>query len=171
MKSRLCFVLLLSFLFSSSLLAEPRFKELESRSRALKWQLLQLNQELLQLDEKIRYPESTRSVFFVALEVGFFFQLQTLQLKIDGVEVAHSDYNSAEIQALKKGGVQRLYVGNLSTGKHELLAVFHGVGPNQRDYKRAAKFQLDKKSQTQFIKLKIRDKEPKQQPEFVISQW
>jgi len=171
MKIRVGFAVLLAFLIATPLLAEPSFKELESRSRALKWQLLQLNQELFQLDEKVRYPESTRTVFFVALEVGFFFQLQSLQLKIDGVEVAHSDYNPAEIQALKKGGVQRLYTGNLSTGKHELLAVFHGVGPNQRDYKRAAKFQLNKTSKTHFVKLLIRDKEPKQQPEFVISQW
>ncbi len=171
MKNRAGFALLLAFLISTPLLAEPSFKELESRSRALKLQLLQLNQELLLLDEKIRYPEQTRTTFFVALDVGFFFQLQSLQLKIDGVEVANSDYNPVQVDALKKGGVQRLYIGNLSAGKHELLVVFHGVGPNQRDYKRAAKFQLDKTSTAHFIKLLIRDKEPKQQPEFIISQW
>ncbi|MDQ7074908.1 MAG: AraC family transcriptional regulator [Gammaproteobacteria bacterium] len=171
MKRQIGFALLLSFLLTAPLLAEPSFKELESRTRALKWQVLQLNQELLQLDEALRYPQQQRVTVFVALDIGFFFQLHSLQLKIDGVAVTTSDYSLSEREALKKGGVHRLYTANLAAGEYELRVIFYGLGPNNRVYQRAAAFKLHKLEKSQFVKVLIRDKELKQQPEFVISQW
>ncbi len=70
-----------------------------------------------------------------------------------------------------RGGVQRLYTGNLKSGEHELVALFTGIGPNGRDYRRGATISFEKTLGAKFIELKISDRDSKQQPEFVVKVW
>jgi hypothetical protein len=80
-------------------------------------------------------------------------------------------YTDRETQALHRGGVQRLYMGNLRTGKHELVAVFTGKGPRWRDYRRGATLTFDKGTEPKYIELQIRDDTRGQQPEFHVKEW
>jgi hypothetical protein len=75
------------------------------------------------------------------------------------------------VQALHRGGVQRLYLGNLRTGTHELVAIFTGGGPHQRDYRRGATVKFDKGADPQYIELRIQDSTGKLQPEFNVKVW
>ncbi|MCL6645879.1 MAG: aminopeptidase P family N-terminal domain-containing protein [Dehalococcoidia bacterium] len=77
----------------------------------------------------------------------------------------------AEVQALHRGGVQRLYVGNLKAGEHELVAFFTGQGPHTRDYKRGATVKFEKGTDPKYIELRIRDSTGKLQPEFDVKVW
>jgi hypothetical protein len=72
---------------------------------------------------------------------------------------------------LHRGGVQRLFVGNLKTGSHELVAIFTGVGPHGRDYRRGATLDFEKSIGAKFVELQISDRVTKQQPEFVVREW
>jgi hypothetical protein len=94
-----------------------------------------------------------------------------VQLKIDQKEVINYLYTPREGEALRKGGVQRLYVGNLKVGKHELVAIFNGQGPNDRPYKRGASIKFDKGVGAKYLELKIDDRQRKLQPEFEIKDW
>ena len=76
-----------------------------------------------------------------------------------------------EVDALLKGGVQRLYLGNLKVGNHELVAVFSGKGPDNRDYRRGASLKFDKSIGAKYLELKIEDRQRKMQPEFEIKDW
>ncbi len=86
---------------------------------------------------------------FLSMDVGDFFALDSVQLKIDQKEVINYLYTPREVEALLRGGVHRLYLGNLKVGKHELVAFFSGKGPNDRDYKRGANLSFDKGNRCQ----------------------
>jgi hypothetical protein len=92
-------------------------------------------------------------------------------LKIDQKEVINYLYTPREVEALLKGGVHRLYLGNLKVGKHELVAFFSGKGPNERDYRRGATLQFEKGIGAKYLELKINDRQRKLQPEFEIKDW
>src|SRR5205814_9665629 len=94
-----------------------------------------------------------------------------VQLKLDQKEVINYLYTPREVDALLKGGVQRLYLGNLKVGAHELVAFFSGKGPNERAYKRGASLRFEKGVGAKYLELKIDDRQRKLQPEFEIKDW
>ena len=137
----------------------------------LKSAVLDLNRELFMLEEELLYPANTQIAVFLSLDTGEFFALDAVQLKIDGKEVSNYLYTEREVQALHRGGVQRLFLGNLKTGQHEIVAFFTGIGPNGRDYRRGATLELEKGIGAKFVELKISDRVSAQQPEFVVAEW
>lgn len=137
----------------------------------LKKEVLDLNRDLFMLEEELLFPATTQTTIFLALNSGVFFALDAVELKIDGKTVTHYLYTEREVAALAKGGVQKLHVENLRSGKHELVATFTGKGPNGRDYRRAASYEFEKGLEPKFIQLKISDVSAKEQPEFTISAW
>jgi hypothetical protein len=151
--------------------ASSEFKTLDQDVQSLKKDVLDLNRELFVLEEELLYPADTQVAFFISMDVGTFFGLDTITLKVDNKQVANYLYTTRETQALLKGGVQRVYVGNLKVGEHELVAFFTGKGPNQRDYKRGATLKFSKGVGAKYLELKISDKVIKEQPEFIIKEW
>ncbi|HVY64711.1 MAG TPA: AraC family transcriptional regulator [Gammaproteobacteria bacterium] len=153
--------------------AEERaeFRTLDGDVQDLKKQVLDLNRDLFLLEEELLFPSNTQTAVFVSMDVGEFFGLDTVQLKIDNKDVANYLYTEREAAALIKGGVQRLYIGNLKAGEHELVAVFTGGGPHSRDYRRAASVKFEKGIGPKYIELTISDRTSKQQPEFVVKEW
>ncbi|HEY6824122.1 MAG TPA: hypothetical protein VI195_06750, partial [Steroidobacteraceae bacterium] len=94
-----------------------------------------------------------------------------VQLRLDQKEVINYLYTPRERDALLKGGVQRLYLGNLKVGSHELVAFFNGSGPNSRPYKRGASLRFEKGVGAKYLELKINDRQRKLEPEFEIKDW
>ncbi len=137
----------------------------------LKKQLVDLNRDLFKLEEEILYPASTQVAVFLSVNVGTFFALDSVTLKLDDKEVANYLYTEREVQALHRGGVQKLYLGNLKAGKHELVAFFAGKGPHERDYRRGTTLSFEKTVGAKYVELRISDREASLQPEFVVRQW
>lgn len=143
----------------------------EQDVQALKKQVIDLNRDLFRLEEELLYPASTQVAVFLSVDVGQFFGLDAVTLKIDGKEVANYLYTDREVQALHRGGVQKLYLGNLKAGEHELVAFFTGKGPHDRDYRRGTSLRFDKAIGAKYVELRISDRESALQPEFVVRQW
>ena len=101
------------------------------------------------LEEELLFPANTQVALFVSMDVGKMFQLDSVQVKLDDKVVANYLYTALEVEALHRGGVQRVYLGNLKTGKHELVAFFTGKGPHDRDYKRGANVKFEKTDRSQ----------------------
>ncbi len=137
---------------------------------SLKESVLTLNRDLLILEEELLYPASTQVAVYVSMDLGAFFNLDAIKLEIDGQLVASELYTDKQTKALFRGGVQRLYVGNLKTGEHEISAFFTGRGP-QKDYKRGAKLVISKAQDPVVLELRIVDSTAQLQPEFTIKQW
>jgi hypothetical protein len=139
--------------------------------QTLKQQVLELNRDLFMLEEELLFPSNTQVSVFVSMDVGEFFQLDSVQLKIDGKEVADYLYTPRELEALIRGGVQRLHIGNLRNGDHELVAFFTGKGPKGRDYKRGATTTISKGLGPKYVELRIVDQTKNYQPEFDVKEW
>ena len=146
-------------------------KGLDTEIQGLKKDVVDLNKDLFVLEEELLFPANTQVAVFLSMDVGDFFSLDSVQLKIDQKEVINYLYTPREVDALLKGGVQRLYVGNLKVGAHELVAFFNGKGPNDRAYKRGASLRFEKGVGAKYLELKIDDRQKKLQPEFEIKDW
>jgi hypothetical protein len=144
---------------------------LDQDIQGLKKDVVDLNKDLFVLEEELLFPANTQVAVFLSVDVGEFFALDSVQLKIDQKEVINYLYTSREVDALLKGGVQRLYLGNLKVGQHELVALFNGKGPNDRAYKRAASIRFEKGVGAKYLELKIDDRQKKLEPEFEIKDW
>ncbi len=148
-----------------------RFRSLDKDVQSLKKEVLDLNRDLFLLEEELLFPANSQVAFFISMDVGEYFDLDSVNLKIDGKEVANYLYTEREVGALMRGGVHRVHMGNLKTGDHELIAIFTGKGPHIRDYRRCATMSLNKGIGAKYVELEITDKVKKQQPEFVIKEW
>ena len=147
------------------------FKTLDQEVQGLKKDVIDLNKDLFVLEEELLFPANTQVALYVSMDVGTFFALNSVTVKIDNKEVKNYLYTAREADALLKGGVQQIYLGNLKVGKHELVAFFTGKGPVERDYKRGATITFDKGVGAKYLELKITDRVAKHQPEFTIKDW
>jgi len=137
----------------------------------LKQSALNLNRDLLLLEEELLFPGNTQVAVFVSMDVGEFFQLDAVKVKIDNQVIGSHLYTEKQVSALFRGGVQRIYVGNIKSGQHEISAFFTGKGPQGRDYKRAAKMTFEKTSEPAMLELRIIDSTQKLQPVFDVKEW
>jgi hypothetical protein len=151
--------------------ARAEFRSLDQDVQTLKQEVLDLNRDLFMLEEELLFPANSQVAFFISLDVGEYFDLDAVNLKIDGKDVSNYLYTEREVGALHRGGVHRLHMENLKVGDHELVAVFTGTGPNVRDYRRGATLNFSKGIGAKYVELEISDKISKQQPEFVIQEW
>jgi hypothetical protein len=146
-------------------------KTLDQEVQGLKKDVVDLNKDLFVLQEELLFPANTQVALYISMDVGTFFALDSVTVKIDNKEVKNYLYTAREADALLKGGVQQIYLGNLKVGKHELVAFFTGKGPVERGYKRGATINFDKGVGAKYLELKITDRVPKHQPEFMIKDW
>lgn len=144
---------------------------LDGRIQDVKGDVIRLNRDLLVLEEELLFPANTQVALFVSMDVGKLFSLESVQIKLDDKLVTNYLYTPAEVQALHRGGVQRVHVGNLRAGTHEIVAFFTGQGPHVRDYKRGATVKFDKGTEPKYIELRIKDSTGKLQPEFDVKVW
>lgn len=137
----------------------------------LKKQVLALNRDLFILEEELLFPSNTQLAVFLSLDIGEFFKLDAVTVSVDKREVASHLYTEKQLDALVRGGVQRLYLGNIKSGEHEMVAVFTGRGPNGRDYRRATSLIFEKTTAAKKLELLIEDSTRQYQPEFSIVEW
>jgi hypothetical protein len=144
---------------------------LDDRVQAAKADVIRLNRDLMVLEEELLFPANTQVAVFVAMDVGLLFDLDSVQIKLDDKLVSTYLYTPLEVQALHAAAVQRVYLGDLKAGPHEIVAFFTGKGPHDRDYKRATTIKFDKTTEPKYIELRILDQQGKLQPEFDVKVW
>jgi hypothetical protein len=171
MRTLLCLLICLGVSLAGAEPAPEEAKALDKQVQDLKKAVLELNRELFILEEELLFPGNTQVSVFLSMDIGNYFKLDSVQLQIDGKELTNHLYTEREVLALQRGGVQRLYLGNLKSGEHELVAFFTGLGPNGRDYKRGATVSFSKGIGPKYLELKIADKVAVQQPDFEIREW
>ena len=144
---------------------------LDADIEALKKEVLSLNRDLFILEEDLLFPSNTQFSVFLSMNAGALFSLDSIQLKIDDKNIANHLYTERELAALKRGGVQRLYIGNLPTGEHEIILIFTGVGPKGRDYRLGETIVIEKTTEPQFVEFMIADDTGKEQPQLDVRVW
>ena len=102
---------------------------LDNRIQDLKGDVIRLNRDLLVLEEELLFPANTQVALFVSMDVGKMFELDSVQIKLDDKVVANYLYTPLEVQALHRGGVQRVYLGNLRAGDARARGLLHRRRP------------------------------------------
>ena len=144
---------------------------LDADIESLKKEVLSLNRDLFILEEDLLFPSNTQFSVFLSMNAGALFNLDSIQLKIDDKNIANHLYTERELAALRRGGVQRLYIGNLPTGEHEIILIFTGVGPKGRDYRLGETIVIEKTTEPQFVEFMIADDTGKEQPQLDVRVW
>jgi hypothetical protein len=128
---------------------------LDEQVQQVKSDVLSIAQELNRLEEKLLYPSETQVAIFISLAKGDQMRLDAVRLQIDGQLVAHYIYSFKELDALRKGGVQRIYVGNVTTGDHKLEVLVDGKGEGGADFSRTEKFSFRKEVKPKLVGLTL----------------
>ena len=107
--------------------SDTKMPGLDEQVQEIKSDVLSIAAELQQLEEKLLYPSDTQVAVFVSLADAI--ELDSVRIQVDGEPAAAHVYSFKELEALRKGGVQRLYTGNLSMGEHTLEVEIAGTLP------------------------------------------
>jgi hypothetical protein len=134
---------------------QRQMRDLDEQVQQTKSDVLSIAAELNQLEEKLLYPSGTQVAIFVALAKGDELRLDAVRLQIDGQLVAHYIYSAKELEALRKGGVQRIYVGNVATGDHKLNVLVDGKLKSGGDFNRAEHFSFRKEVKPKLVELTV----------------
>jgi len=172
-------IIVLSFCLNISVTAEevknPEQVE-DSRTTAekledLKSEVLAVNRDLFILEEDLLFPASTQVAVYFSIDIGRFFSLDNIKLKIDDKQVSHHLYTEKDVNALLRGAIQKVYLGNITTGEHELVAILIGKGPKNREYRKAVSFKFTKDTEAKALEIQLRDSQGKLQPKLKVVEW
>jgi hypothetical protein len=129
---------------------------LDEQVQEIKSDVLNISEELSRLEEKLLYPSGTQVSIFISLAKGDQMRLDAVRLQIDGQPVAHHIYSFKELEALRKGGVQRVYVGNVATGEHQLEVLVDGkLEEGGADFSRTERFTFRKEVKPRLLGLTL----------------
>src|SRR3989442_7453051 len=134
---------------------QQQMRGLDEQVQEIKSDVLSIAAELNRLEEKLLYPSETQVAIFIALAKGDQLRLDAVRLQIDGHLVAHYIYSFKELEALRKGGVQRIYVGNVSTGDHKVEVVVDGKLEGGADFSRTERFTFRKEVKPKMVGLTL----------------
>ena len=137
-------VLLLSAPAYGQEISKEQIKGLDEQVQEIKSDVLGIAAELNQLEEKLLYPSNTQVALFVSLTSGETFRLDSMEIQLDGEPVAHHLYTFKELEALRKGGVQRIYTGNVRSGQHDLQVSVIGKTGGGADFRKSERFTVNK---------------------------
>ena len=119
-------------------------RSLDGQVQEIKTDVLSIASELDNLAERLLFPSNTQVAVFVSMQPDETFRLDALQIAINGELATHHIYSFNELEALQKGGVQRIYTGNMATGNHELSVTMMGKLKNGKDYNHSDSFAFAK---------------------------
>ena len=159
MSQTLASIVFLLFLIPTATVAtevtKEQIKGLDEQVQDIKKDVLALTSELTLLEEKLLFPSNTQVSLFVSLSGDEDFVLDSMQIKVDNKVVVQHLYTYKEIEALRAGGVQRIYTGNVKTGDHAMVASFIGRSKSNDAYQRSANYTVTKAVGPKFVEIQI----------------
>jgi hypothetical protein len=135
--------------------SREQIKGLDEQVQEIKTDVLSIAAELDQLEEKLLYPSNTQVAVFVSLAGEEKFRLDSVQIQLDGEPVSHHLYTFKELEALQKGGVQRIYTGNIRSGEHDLKVFVLGKTGGGTDFEKSEQFTVNKDVGPRIVEISL----------------
>jgi hypothetical protein len=148
-------ILVLSGTAYAQEISKEQIKGLDEQVQEIKSDVLSIATELNQLEEKLLYPSNTQVAVFVSLVSGETFRLDSVEIQLDGKPVAHHIYTFKELEALQKGGVQRIYTGNIRSGDHDLKVSVIGKSSGGGDLQKTNRFKVNKDVGPKIVEISL----------------
>jgi hypothetical protein len=136
-------------------ISREQIKGLDEQVQEIKSDVLSIAAELNQLEEKLLYPSNTQVAVFVSMVSGETFRLDSVEIQLDGKPVAHHIYTFMEFEALQKGGVQRIYTGNIRAGDHDLQVLVIGKFSGGADFRKTERFKFNKDVGPKIVEISL----------------
>jgi hypothetical protein len=136
-------------------ISKDQIKGLDEQVQEIKSDVLSIAADLNQLEEKLLYPSNTQVAVFVSLASGKTFRLDSVEIQLDGEPVAHHLYTFQELEALRKGGVQRIYTGNVRSGEHEIQVLVLGKTEGGTDFAKSGRFKVAKDVGPKIVEISL----------------
>jgi len=147
--------LLTAFPAFSEEVSKEQIKGLDEQVQEIKSDVLDIAAELNRLEEKLLYPSNTQVAVFLSVADGETFRLDSVEIQMGGKAIAHHLYSYKELEALRKGGVQRIYTGNIRTGAHEMQVTFQGKSEGGNDFQRTESFAIRKDVGPEIVEITL----------------
>jgi len=141
---------------------------LDAELQQFKKDMLDVNKRLLIMEEELLFPANAQLTVFLSLDVGRFLTPDSVTLEIDGKPVQSHLYTRREVEALRRGAVQRVLTTIVKPGVHRLTAVVAGSDVHGREVRRGATTDFTKEDAQHFIYLRIVDDTRSQQADIVF---
>ncbi len=135
--------------------SKEQIKGLDEQVQEIKGAVLSIAAQLNQLEEKLLYPSNTQIAVFVSLVGGETFRLDSVEIQLDGTPVAHHIYTYKELEALQRGGVQRIYTGNIRAGEHDLQVLVIGKSAAGVNFRKKKHFKVDKDVGPEIVEIAL----------------
>jgi hypothetical protein len=148
-------VVVLSFAAYAQEVSREQIKGLDEQVQEIKSDVLRITAELNQLEEKLLYPSNTQVAVFISLAGGETFRLDSVAILLDGKAVAHHLYTFKELEALQRGGLQRIYTGNIRTGEHDLQVSVIGKPSGSTDFQNTKNFKITKDVGPKIVEISL----------------
>jgi len=148
-------LLVLSGAASGEEISKEQIKGLDEQVQEIKSDVLSISAGLHQLEEKLLYPSNTQVAVFVSVASDETFRLDSVEIQLDGEPVAYHIYTFKELEALRKGGVQRVYTGNVRSGEHDLHVLILGKTDGGADFQKSGRFKVNKDVGPKIVELSL----------------
>ena len=149
------FLLLMSFTVTAADVTKEQIKGLDEQVQDIKKDVIDLTADLLQLEEKLLFPSNSQFAVFVSLGDPEDLRLDAIQVKLENKVLAHHLYTFRELESMQKGGVQKIYTGNIKTGNHKLVISYSAKAASGGEMKRSTSYTLTKGVGPKFVEIRI----------------
>lgn len=153
-----------------TIIPDADFRSLDEKVQSLKKDILDLSQDLARLQNELLTPASTKISVFVTIDGQDALNIDSIQLQMDNRPVAKYLYNAGEQEALRRGGAQRLFLGNVTVGPHQLTASFIGKNATGNEKRGAISSNFEKTMAAKYFELKITKGEASG-PQMIVKEW
>jgi len=150
-------MLMLSIPASAAEVTKEQLKSLDEQVQDIKTDTLGIGAEMRLLEEKLLYPSSTQVAVFVSLDSAATLRLDSIEIRLDGKSAAQHLYTLRELEALKKGGTQRIYTGNVKSGEHSLQVLVTGKTLGGPGLSRTESFKFSKDVGPKVVEIRLVD--------------
>jgi hypothetical protein len=147
-------MVMLSFPAYAEEVSKERIKSLDEQVQEIKADTLGIATQMRLLEEKLLYPSSTQVAVFVSLDKAAKYRPDSIEIQLEGKPVTYHLYTVTEVEALKKGGVQRLYTGNIKSGEHDLQVLLTGKNAGGSVYK-TENFKFSKDAGAKVVEIRL----------------
>jgi hypothetical protein len=149
----------------------PSFAAIDREVQAIKQEMLDINRDLSVLEGELLYPPEHRLTVFLSLGGNSAMAIDALKIDLDGESLVHHSYSDAEMEALRKGGVHRVYIGSIEKGEHVLRAQLSGTGPRDKVFDIVNSARFTKLQGTRYVELLVSESTLRGIPRLTIQSW
>lgn len=155
MKTILSFATLCVTALFLSFSAVVSHADTEQQMQELNAAMNALEKDISALEENLLFPPVTRVQVFLSLANDADFTLRSVRLRIDNREQSYHIYTDAELDALRLGGVQSLWEGNVALGARRLAAQVDGIDRKGEKLSYETSFDFEKTLEGRALELQI----------------